>query len=68
MGSLLDWIRAVLTREDLAHHAEHDAIERRLADQERRLRLARIDAGLPVDRRQRFAADHPGRRVSDGHA
>lgn len=69
MDSLLERIRSMLRGEiPELDPAQHRAIERRLDDQAHRIRIARIDAGLPVDRRQHFAARHPGRRASDGHA
>ena len=45
---------------------EHIEAARRLEEQARRVRLARIDAGLPNgDRRHLVLVDHPMRRASD---
>ena len=44
---------------------EHDEVRYRLREQERRIRMARIDAGLPGDRRHLMAIEHPARRWTD---
>jgi hypothetical protein len=46
---------------------DHVDASRRLDEQARRVRLARIDAGLPArwDRRQTVLPDHPTRRATD---
>jgi hypothetical protein len=44
---------------------ERERVEELLEDQENRLRLARIDAGLPVRARQRQVYPHPHRRATD---
>jgi hypothetical protein len=45
---------------------DHVEVVERLVEQGKRIRLARIDAGLPVgDRRQVVMANHPTRRATD---
>lgn len=43
--------------------AEKSTVERVVNDQ--RQRLARLDAGMPVDRRRMALARHPARRAGD---
>lgn len=44
--------------------AERERVDRKLREQRDRLRLLRIDAGIP-ERRHYSAPSHPGRRGSD---
>lgn len=62
MSRLMDWVR---DRLGVPHTPdwERESVERRLDEQERRLRM--IDAGLPADRRHFVATHHPIRRVGD---
>jgi hypothetical protein len=47
---------------------DHVEVVERLVEQGKRIRLARIDAGLPVgERRQVVLPDHPMRRATDDH-
>lgn len=65
MNRLMDWFRDLFTTTDAE---EQEAVEARLRKQADRLRLARIDAGLPVERRKQTStsASHPHRRWTDG--
>lgn len=64
MDEFLARLRAWLAS-SAAPDPERKAIENRLREQDGKLRLARLDAGLPVDRRRYFELDHPGRRADD---
>lgn len=49
---------------DVQVNRAHDALDE-WDNIKARLRLARIDAGLPVDRRHGMAPRHPNRRATD---
>ena len=63
MPDLIARIRSLVSAGDPPATPDHERIERELADRDLRLRLARIDAGLPVRRQQVYP--HPNRRASD---
>jgi len=68
MPELMTRIRSWLGLPERAD-PERQAVRQRLADQDRQIRLAVVDAGIDAqrakERRRSFTASHPGRRAGD---